>query len=162
MVGSKKNPVCIPRNSIITMPGCTNKIPTKVTCLVEQAEHNNLPLGIIVNRCVARTKASSIPIILINMTKQNIWLQQPLLDTELYTVEYHQVQHRADMELKGDDVVISFLPVVHNTIRVQSEQVKATSTDISLDSIEKPVFGPRPNTKAADFNSEAEVQCLHD
>ena len=71
------------------------------------------------------------------------------------------MEHRANMELKGDDVDISFLPVVPNTIRVQSEQVEATSMDISpLISIEKPVFGPRPDTKAADLISEAEIQCL--
>ena len=65
------------------------------------------------------------------------------------------------MELKGDDVNISFLPVVPDTIRVQLEQVEATSIDISPpDSIEKPVFGPRPNSKAADLNFEAEIQCL--
>ena len=57
-VGSKKNHVCIPRNSVITVLGHTNKIPLKVTCLVEQAEYHNLPLGIIVNRCVAITKTS--------------------------------------------------------------------------------------------------------
>ena len=100
-------------------------------------------------------------IILINTNKQNIWLSQPLLAAKLYTVEYHQVEHRANMERKGDDVDISFLPVVPNTIRVQSEQVEATSTDISPpNSIEKPVFGPRPNTNATDFDFEAEIQCL--
>ena len=114
-----------------------------MTCPVDQAEHHNLPLGIIVNRCVAKTKARSVPIILINTNKQNIWLQQPLFATQLYTVEYHQVEHRANMELKGDDVDISFLPVVPNTIRVQSEQVKATSTDISPpNSIEKTSIWP--------------------
>ena len=47
------------------------------------------------------------------------------------------------MERKGHDVDISFLPVVPDTIRVQSEQVEATSTDISPpNSIEKPTFGP--------------------
>ena len=39
---SKKNPVCIPGNSVLTVPGHTSKIPPKVTCLVEQAEHHNL------------------------------------------------------------------------------------------------------------------------
>ena len=39
--------------------------------------------------------------------------------------------------------------------------MKATSTDISPpDSTAKPVFGPGPNTKAADFNFEAEIKCL--
>ena len=132
-----------------------------MTCLVEQAEHHNLPLGIIVNRFVAKTKTWSVPIVLINTTKQSIWLQQPLLATKLHTVEYHQVEHRANMEMKGSDIDISFLPVIHDTIRVQLEQVEATSMGISPpDSSEKPIFGPRPDTKAADFNFEIEIQCL--
>ena len=44
-VGSKKNPVCIPGNSVITIPGHTNKIPSKMICLVEQAEHHNPASG---------------------------------------------------------------------------------------------------------------------
>ena len=67
-IGSKKNPVYIPRNSVITMLGHTNKIPSKVTYMVEQAEHHNLPLHIIVNRCVAKIKARSVPVILVNTT----------------------------------------------------------------------------------------------
>ena len=71
------------------------------------------------------------------------------------------MEHRANVELKGDVVDISFLPVVPNTLRVQLEQVEAASTDISPpDSSEKPVFGPGPNTKVADFNFEAEIKCL--
>ena len=155
--GSKKNSVCIPGNSVITMLGCTNKIPSIVTSLVEQAEQHKLPLGITVNRCVAKTKAMSISI---NTTKQNIWLQQPLLAAKLHTAEHHPVEHRANMEMKGDDIDISFLPVVSDTISIQLEQVEATSTGISPpDSSEKSVFGPRPDTKATDFNFEAEIQC---
>ena len=143
------------------MPGCTTKIQPKAVCLVEQAEHHNLPLGIIVSRGVAKVKVRSMSVILINTTKQNIQLRQPLLATELCTAEYHPVEHRTDMEIKGDDVNISFLPVVPNTIKVQSEQVETTSTDISpLDSCERPVFGPKPDTQAADFDFEAEIQHL--
>ena len=102
-----------------------------------------------------------MPVILINTTKQNVWLWQPLLATELYTTEYHPVEHWADMEVKGDVVNVSFLPVVPDTIRVQVEQVESTSTDISTpNSNEKPVFGPRPNTQSAEFDSKAEVKCL--
>ena len=102
-----------------------------------------------------------MPVILINTTKQNVWLQQPLLAAELHTVEYHPVEHQAEMEVKGDEVNISFLPVVPNTIRVQVEQVESTSTDVlTPNSNEKPVFGPRPDTQPADFNFEAEVKCL--
>ena len=65
------------------------------------------------------------------------------------------------MEVKGDDVNISFLPVVPNTIRVQVEQVESTPTDISPPhSSEKPVFVPRSAPQAVDFDFEAEVQHL--
>ena len=102
-----------------------------------------------------------MPVILINTNKQNVWLWQPLLATELYTAEYHPVEHQADMEVKGDVAKVSFLPVVPNTIRIQVEQVESTSTDTSTpDSNERPVFGPRPDTQSADFNFEAEVKCL--
>ena len=72
MIGSKQNPVCVPSNSSITVLGQTSKIPSRVTCLVEQAHHHNLPLGIVINRCVATTKARSVPIILINTINQNV------------------------------------------------------------------------------------------
>ena len=59
------------------------------------------------------------------------------------------------MEVKGDDVNISFLPVVPNTIRVKMKQVESTPADISPpDSSEKPVFGHRPDTQATDFDFE--------
>ena len=65
-VGSRENHVCVPGNSALTVPGQTNKIPSKLTCLVEQAQHHNLPPGIVINRCVATTKARSVPVILVN------------------------------------------------------------------------------------------------
>ena len=77
------------------------------------------------------------------------------------TVEYHPVEHQADIEVKGDAAKVSFLPVVPNTIRVQVEQVESTSTDTSTPNTnERPVFGPRPDTQSTDFNFEAEVICL--
>ena len=96
---------------------------------MEQAEHHNLPQGVVVNRCVATVKSRSVPVILISTTKHNVWLWQPLLAAELYTAEYHPVEHRADIEVKGDVANVSFLPVVPNTIRVQVRQVEATSDD---------------------------------
>ena len=55
-IGSKLNPVCVPGNLVITVSGWTNKIPSKISCLVEQAQHHELPLGIVINRCVATTR----------------------------------------------------------------------------------------------------------
>ena len=143
------------------MPGHTTKVHPKAVCLVEQAEHHNLPQGIVVNRCVATVKSRSVPVILINTNKQNVWLRQPLLATQLYTAEYHPIEHRADIEVEGDVANVSFLPVVPNTLRVQVGQVETTYDDTSTPSPEeKPVFGPRPNTQSADFDFEAEVKWL--
>ena len=83
MVGSRENPFCIPSNSALTVLGQTNKILLKLTYLVEQAQHHNLPPGIVINRCLATTKARSVPVILVNTNRQNVWIQQPLLAAEL-------------------------------------------------------------------------------
>ena len=100
--GSNKSHVCVPRNSIITVLGQTNKTPLQITCLVEQAEHHNLSLGIVINRCVATTKARSVPVILINTSKQNVWIWQPFFGTELFTMDQiDKIEHRARMGRKG-------------------------------------------------------------
>ena len=146
---------------MITVPGHTTKVHPKAACLVEQAEHHNLPQGIVINRCVATVKSRSVPVILINTTKQNVWLRQPLLAAKLYTVEYHPVEHWVDIEVEGDVANVSFLPVVPDTIRVQVEQVDATSTDTATpNSQEKAVFGPRPDTQSTDFDFETEIKHL--
>ena len=69
VLGSRKNPICIPRNLVITVLEHTTKIQPKAVYLIEQAEHHNLPLGIVVGRCVAKVKARSMSVILINTTK---------------------------------------------------------------------------------------------
>ena len=146
---------------MITVLRHSTKVHPKAVCLVEQAEHHNLPQRIVVNSGVVTVKSRSMPVILINTTKQNVWLQQPLLAAELYTAEYHPVEHRADIDIKGDVANVSFLPVVSNTIRVQVGQVESTSAGTSTSSSEKkPVFGPRPDTQSTEFDFEAEVKHL--
>ena len=110
---------------------------------------------------MAKVKSRSLPVVLINTNKQNVWLWQPLLAAELYTVEYHPAEHQADIEVKGDVAKVSFLPVVPDTISFQVEQVESTFTDTSTpDTNERPIFGPRPDTQSTDFNFEAEVKYL--
>ena len=122
-IGSKQNSVCVTGNLAITVLGWTNKIPPNTICLVEQAQHHNMPLGIVINRCVATTKARSVPVILINTTKQNVWIQQPLLAMELFSADQiDKIEHRSSMERQGDNIHISFTPVAPNSIRVRSEQ----------------------------------------
>ena len=161
-IGSKQNPVCVPGNLAITVPGQTNKISTNTICLVEQAQHHKLPLGIVINRCVATTKARSVSVILVNTTKQNVWIGQPLLAAELFDADQiEEREHRASMERQGNNIHISFSPVATNSIRVKSEQVESTLPDITPPtSNEKPSFGPRPDVKSADFDFQAEIDCL--
>ena len=144
------------------MPGQTNKILSKLTCLVEQAQHHNLPPGIVVNRCLATTKARSVPVILVNTNRQNVWIRQPLLATELFgTDQVKEIEHRANMEREGDKIHISFSPVAPNSIRVRSEQVETVTSSIDPPtSSEKPSFGPRPDTESKNFDFKAEIDHL--
>ena len=129
---------------------------------MEQAQHHNLPPGIVINRCVATTKARSVPVILVNTHRQNVWIWQPLLATELFnTDQVEEIEHKADMERQGDNIQISFSPVAPDSIRVRSEQVETGTPDIDPPtSNEKPSFGPRPNVNSENFDFEAEIDCL--
>ena len=91
-IGNKQQPLCIPRSLAITILGHTNKCPHGAMCLVEEVEHHNLPLGIVVNRCIAIPKSRAVPIILVNTSKFNEWVRQPLLAAELYGMDYKQIK----------------------------------------------------------------------
>ena len=129
---------------------------------MEQAQHHNLPPGIVINRCVATTKARSVPVILVNINRQNVWIQQPLLAAELFSADQVEgIEHRANMERQGDNIQISFSPVAPNSIRVRSEQVETVTPDINPPtSNEKPSFGPKPDVKSKNFDFKAEIDCL--
>ena len=129
---------------------------------MEQAQHLNLPPGIVINRCVATTKARSVPVILVNTNRQNVWIWQPLLTAELFsTDQVEEIEHRADMERQGDNIQISFSPVAPDSIRVRSEQVETITPDIDPPtSNEKPSLGPRPDVESENFDFRAEVDCL--
>ena len=154
--------VCVPGNSAITVLGWTNKISARITCLVEQVQHHNLPPGIVINRCVATTKARSVPVILVNTNRQDTWIQQALLAAELFSADQvEEIEHRANMERQGDNIQISFSPVAPDSIRVRSEQVETVTPDIDPPaSNEKTSFGPRPDVKSENFDFKAEIDCL--
>ena len=96
-IGNKQQPICIPGNSTITILRCTSKLPSRITCLVEQVEHHNLLLGIVINRGMATPKARSIPVILINTNRYNVWIRQPLLAAKLFDVECNEIKYRVNM-----------------------------------------------------------------
>ena len=129
---------------------------------MEQAQHHNLPPGIVINRCIATTQARSVPVILVNTNWQNAWIWQPLLAAELFgTNQVEEIEHRVDMEREGDNIQISFSPVAPDSIRASSEQVETATSDIDPPtSSEKPSFGPRPDVESADFDFKAEIDRL--
>ena len=111
---------------------------------------------------MATTKARSVPVILVNTNKQNVWIQQPLLAAELFSIDQiEEIEHRANMERQGDNIQISFSSVAHNSIRVRSEQVESVTPDITPPtSDDKPSFGPRPDVESANFDFLAEIDHL--
>ena len=129
---------------------------------MEQAQHHNLPPGIVINRCMSTTKARSVPVILVNTNRQNVWIWQPLLAAKLFgTDQAKEIEHRADMERQGDNIQISFSPVAPDSIRVRSEQVKTVTPNIDPPtSNKKPSFGPRPDVESENFDFMAEIDCL--
>ena len=87
-IGMDKEPICIPGNAMLTVPGNTSKIYKGQSYIVEQAAHHNLPHIFVVNSCCCvMPKARWVPVILRNTTDQNIWVRQPFLPTELFEVE---------------------------------------------------------------------------
>ena len=122
-IGTKQQSICIPRNSTITIPGYTNKLQPRITCLVEQVEHHNLPLGIVINWCMAMPKARTIPVIIINTNRCNVWIRQPLLAAELFDVECDEIEYRANMNQEGNNISVGFQPVPPQLIGTNSCQV---------------------------------------
>ena len=116
-IGTNQQPICIPGNSTITILGCTNKLPPRITCLVEQVEHHNLLLSIWINQCVPILKAITIPVIIINTNKYNVWIKQPLLAVKLFDVECNEVEYKVTMNWEGDNIsALDWTPILQNLI----------------------------------------------
>ena len=86
-------------------------MPPRVTCLLEQAEHHNLPFGIVIKWCMATQKARTIPMIIINTNRYNVWVRQPLLAAKLFDVEYNEIEYRVTMDWEADTISVGFQPV---------------------------------------------------
>ena len=160
MIDNKQQHICFPRNFTITILGCTNKLLPRITCLVEQAEHHNLPLGIVINQCVATPKARTIPVIIININRYNIWVRQPLLAAKLYDMECNEIEYRTTMDWEGENIMIRCQHVPTQLINTNSCQVEAGPIQPTNPEIEKPQFGPRQNTNSANFNFKTEIDWL--
>ena len=64
-----------------------------------------------INKCVAIQKARSIPVIIINTNRYNVWIRQPLLAAKLFEVECDEIEYRANMNWDGNNILVGFQPV---------------------------------------------------
>ena len=72
-----------------------------------------------------------------------------MLVAELYDAECNEIEYMATMDWEGKNITIGFQPVPPQLIDTNSCQVEAGPTQPSNPKIEKPEFGPRPDTKSA-------------
>ena len=108
MIGTDHQPICVPGNATIMVPGKNLKINNKGSYMLEIAAHANLPSGIVVNHSNDTPKSGRMSVILVNTTSRNIWIRQPLLAADNYEVELHPWQYHANLNREGNDIKITF------------------------------------------------------
>ena len=52
-----------------------------------------------------------MPVILMNQNNYNIWIQQPLLAAEIYTVEHLPWDYGVEFQNHGDNIEVAFQPI---------------------------------------------------
>ena len=113
-----------------------------------------------INWCVAIPKARTIPVIIINTNRYNAWIIQPLLAAKLFDMECEEIEYRATMDSDGNNISVGFQPVPSQLVDINSCQVEAGPIQPNCLKIDKPEFGPRPDTNSADFDFKSELdQC---
>ena len=106
---------------------------------------------------MATPKARSTPVILINTKRYNVWIRQPLLAAKLFHAECDEIEYRVNISQDDNNISVGFQPVLPQLINTSSCQVEAGPIQQDSPKIERPEFGPRPNTNSAEFDFEKEL-----
>ena len=109
---------------------------------------------------MAMPKARTIPVIIININRYNVWIRQPLLAAELFDAECDEIEYRANVNWEGNIISVGFQPVPLQLIDNNGCQVEAGCIQPDIPKIEKPEFGPRPDTNSTDFDFKNELDWL--
>ena len=162
-VGNSREPICVPAQSMLTVPGkCVTR--HKGPLYIESAENCNLPAGIVVNACYAYRQRHKVPVILLITTDQNIWIREPYYAADAFDVERIETEQVADLKLTKDfDVEVNFITVPREDVLTQLvNQMKADTEAGKEDKEEEtlPEFGPRPDTEAESFDFQQEMSRL--
>ena len=155
LVGNVTQPICVPGNSALTIPGRLgkdNQVPSGTPCLIDTAAVNNLPQGISVNHCLVHLRGKIVPVILMNQNNYNIWIRQPTLAAEIHQAEHLPLDYGVDFQHQGDKIEVAFQPIPPADIMANVKLVH-DEPGAELPVEPHPTFGPRPNTSVADLIS---------
>ena len=94
------------------------------------------------------------------MNRFNVWVRQPLLAAKLYDVECNQLEYRVMMDLELENIKSGCQPVPPQLIDINSCQVEEGPVQPTSPKIERPEFGPRPDTDSASFDFKTETDQL--
>ena len=75
LVGNVNQPICVPGNSALTIPGRwgkNTKVPSGTPCLIDTAAVSNLLHGISVNHCLVHPRDKMVQVILMYQNNHNI------------------------------------------------------------------------------------------
>ena len=120
MIGTDHQPICVPGNATITVPGKILKVNNKGSYMLETAAHANLPSGIVVNHSYDTLKSGRMSVILVNTTNRNIWIRQLLLAADIYEVKLHPWQYCTNLNREGNDIKINFQLSFHQKLNAIS------------------------------------------
>ena len=172
MVGSCRQPICIPAGTSKVVIGKTQEKLPRGSYMVEATDDDNLPCGVSVNHTyVNPTKAKQVSVILLNTNSYNVWIRQPLYaatiwDVELKDWDYEPIITKSD-EANTFEVKLQPVPpedlreeILSNATEVNQETNDTSGRSASDEKDEKPSFGARPNTKDPDFDFKIELERL--
>ena len=89
-----------------------------------------------------------------------MWIRQPLLAAELFNAECNEIGYRANLSQDDNNILLGFQPVPPQLINTSSCQVEAGPIQQDSPEMERPEFGPRPNTNSTEFDFEKELYGL--
>ena len=114
LVGNVTQPICVPGNSALTIPGRLGKntnVPSGTPCLIDTAAVSNLLQEISVNHCLVQPRGKMVLVILMNQNKYNIWIWQPTLAAETHQEEHLPWDYGVDFQHQGDKIEVAFQPI---------------------------------------------------
>ena len=116
------------------------------------------------NGCLVHPKGNVVPVIVMKQNNHNVWIQQPLLAAEGFLVEHLPWDYGEEFHQEGNKIEVALQPLSMAAIMasvkvVHNEPYQAPSKGEASPE-PHPTFGSCPNTQAADFDFQKEIEHL--